>query len=332
MPLSMLLRIVPQALALTLLLASGAVASEVQFRSSAPLRDRGDAGIESALEDALGRLLVRVTGRRTAIDLLANFPPASSIVRHWREVEGNRLEAEFDEALVRRVLDEAGEGIWEGERPRVTIWLVVNDGERWFFRPSGFADPTGTTVDVRGVISRALSQALKEVSELRGIGIDFAPQSDVASYGECAEDLWTGFAACLPDGNDEFLILGRVAVPSALDNIEWNLRENGLWRRVWESDAGEAVHTVTDILAARFMATQGPVRSYLLAVAPVPDLAAYEELKEGLARLQAVREWQVDGAAGDSLTLRITSRTAEAPLRDALSTLGIPFELSKMGS
>ncbi len=331
MPLSMLLRIVPQALALTLLLASGAVADESQFRSTAPLRDRGEAGVESALEDALGRLLVRVTGRRAAVDLVANFPPASSIVRHWREVEGNRLEAEFDEALVRRVLDEAGEGIWEGERPRVTLWLVVNDGERWFFRPAGPVDPAGTSVDVRSVISRALSEALKETSELRGIGIDFAPQSDAASNGECAEELWTGFVGCLPDANDEFLILGRVAVPSALGNIEWSLRENGLWRRVWVSDAGEAVHTATDILAARFMATQGPVRSYLMAVAPVPDLAAYEELKEGLARLQAVREWQVDGAAGDSLTLRITSRTAEAPLRNALATLGVPFELSRMG-
>ena len=328
----MLLRIVPQALALTLLLASGAVASESQFRSTAPLRDRTDAGVESAIEDALGRLLVRVTGRRAAVDLVANYPPASSIVQRWREVDGNRLEAEFDEALVRQVLDEAGESIWEGERTRVTIWLVVNDGERWFFQPVESADPASTTVDVRSVIGRALSQALEEASELRGIGIDFAPQSDVASYGECAEDLWTGFVACLPEGNDEFLILGRVAVPSALDNIEWSLRENGLWRRVWESNAGEAVHTAADILAARFMATQGPVRSYLLAVAPVPDLAAYDRLKEGLARLQAVREWQVDGVSGDSLTLRITSRTAEAPLRNALSTLGIPFELSRMGS
>ena len=99
-----------------------------------------------------------------------------------------------------------------------------------------------------------------------------------------------------------------------------------------ESGAAEAVHAVTDMLAARYMATQGPVRSYLLLVSPVPDLAAYERLKAGLEALGAVREWRVDGAARESLRFRITSRTAEAPLREALGTLGIPFELSRVES
>ena len=288
------------------------------------------------MQDALGRLLVRVTGRRAAAGLVGNFPPASSIVRQYRVVDGNQLDAEFDEALVRRVLDEAGEGIWEGERPRLTLWLVISDGERWLYRPVEAAEPTAQTVDLRKVIGGALSQTFEEVTALRGIEIDFLPHSDSDSdsvaAGKCAEDLWAGFTDCLPETGDQLLVLGRVAVPSALNDIVWNLREQGLWRMEWESDAAEAVHVVTDLLAARFMATQGPVRSYVLVVAPVPDLAAYARLKEGLADLQAVREWRIDGASGDSLTLRITSRTAEAPLREALGSLGIPFELSRTGS
>lgn len=326
------LRIVPQALALTLLLAFSASASDVQFRSTAPLRDLSPASEESALQDALGRLLVRVTGRRAAADLVGNFPPASSIVRHYRVVDGKKLEAEFDEALIRRVLEEAGEGIWEGERPRLAVWLVISDGARWLYQPVRAVEPTSQSMDLRRVISGALGQAFEEATELRGIEIDFAPRADPASAEACAEELWVGFSACLPESADQLLVLGRVAAPSGLDDIEWNLREDGLWRMDWESDAAEAVHVVTDLLAARFMATQGPVRSYVLVVAPVEDLESYARLKAGLDDTRAVREWRIEGATGDSLTLRITSRTAEAPLRDALSSLGFPFELSRTGS
>ena len=336
----MLPRIVPQTLALTLFLACAACAAEVSFQSVAPLPDSGLAGREAALQHALERLLVRVTGRRGAAGLADRFPPASSIVRTYREIGGTQLEAEFDEALIRRVLDEAGEWVWEGERPPLALWLVINDGERWMFRPDGSASqgmaggtpPGAVDVSLRGVFRGALTQAFAEVSTLRGIEIDFRPPPGQPVAQECAEAIWTGFFACLPDGGDELLILGRVAVPGALDDIEWSLRENGAWREVWESGAAEAVHRVSDMLAARFMATQGPVRSYLLVVAPVPDLESYEGLKAGLASLQAVREWEVESAAGDALTLRISSRTAEAPLRDALASLGLAFELTRTGT
>lgn len=329
----MLSRIVPyalvlHALALTLALAPAAAASEAPFRSVAQLTEPGQAGVERALQDALGRLLIRVTGRRNAADLLGRFPPAASIVRQYRVVQGSRLEAEFDEALVRRVLEEANEGIWDGHRPALALWLVVNDGERWLFRPLDSSESAAVTLDVRIVFSGALSRTLSEVSELRGIELRFAPLPDPAAARQCAEQLWTGFFNCLPDTGGEMLMLGRVAIPGAPERIEWSLRENGRWNRVWESSAAEAIHSVTDLLAARFMATQGPSRSYLLVFSPVPDLDAYVRLRAGLDALGAVRDWRVDGAVSDSLRFRITSRTAEAPLREALDSLGVPFELS----
>ena len=330
----MLSRTLPQALALALVLASAAAASEMPFRSVAPLNDAGPAGVERALQDALERLLVRVTGRRGAADLAARFPPAPSIVRQYRVVDGSRLEAEFDDALVRRVLEEADEGVWDGERPALALWLVINDGERWLFRPLESSEGASRTLDARMVFSGALSRALSDVSALRGIHLSYAPSPDTdpAAAELCAEELWTGFFACLPETGGGPLMLGRVAIPGAPEDIEWNLRENGQWKRVWESDAAEAVHSVTDMLAARYMATQGPVRAWRLVVSPVPDLAAYARLKAGLEALGAVREWRVDGAARDSLRFRITSRTAEAPLREALASLGIPFELSRVES
>ena len=329
----MLSRIVPLALVLTLLLASAATLAQTSFSSTAPLPDSSQEGVDTALQDALARLLVRVTGRRGAAELTDRFPPATSIVRQFRVIDGGRLEAEFDEPLVRRVLEEAGEGIWEGGRTGLYLWLVVNDGERWLFRPAGFADTPPQAMNVRNVFSGALSQTFQEVSALRGVEIDFAPVADRRAAGQCANRLWIGDFACLPaDEGDRLLVLGRVAVPGALEDIEWRLREDGFWRTVWTSDATEAVHRVTDMLAERFMASQGPVRSYVLQVAPVPNLQAYASLQKGLDSLQAVREWQVQGAAGDAVWLRITSRTAESPLREALGSLGISFELTRTGS
>ena len=328
----MLSRIVPFALALTLLLASAATLAQTSFSSTAPLPDSSQAGVDTALQDALARLLVRVTGRKGAAELTDRFPPATSIVRQFRVIDGGRLQAEFDEPLVRRVLEEAGEGVWEGDRTRLYLWLVVNDGERWLFRPAGFAETTPQAMNVRNVFSGALSQTFEEVSALRGIEIDFAPVSDFPASGHCADELWIGDFACLPEDDDRLLVLGRVAVPGAPDDIEWRLREDGFWRTVWESDAAEAVHRVTDMLAERFMASQGPVRLYLLQVEPVPDLQAYASLKEELNSLQAVREWRVQGASGNALRLRITSRIAESPLREALGSLGVSFELTRTGS
>ena len=328
----MLSRIVPFALALTLLLASAATLAQTSFSSTAPLPDSGQAGVDTALQDALARLLVRVTGRKGAAELTDRFPPATSIVRQFRIINGGRLEAEFDEPLVRRILEEAGEGIWEGDRTSLYLWLVVNDGERWLFRPVGFADTAPQAMNVRNVFSGALSQTFEEVSTLRGIEIDFAPVADRQAAGQCAEELWIGDFACLPEDDGRLMVLGRVAVPGALENIEWRLREDGFWRTTWESDAAEAVHRVTDLLAERFMASQGPVRSYLLQVAPVSSLQAYASLTEGLNSLQAVRQWRVQGVAGDALRLRITSRTAESPLREALGSLGVSFELTRTGS
>ena len=292
----MLSRIVPFALALTLSLASAATLAETSFSSTAPLPDSSQAGVDSALQDALVRLLVRVTGRRGAAELADRFPPATSIVRQFRVINGASLEAEFDGALVRRVLEEAGEGIWEGDRTRLYLWLVVNDGEKWLFRPVGFAETPPQAMNVRNVFSGALSQTFEEVSALRGIGIDFASVPDRQTAGQCAEEVWIGDFACLPGDDDRLMVLGRVAVPSALDDIEWRLREDGFWRTVWESDAAEAVHRVTDMLAERFMANQGPVRSYLLQLGPIPNLKAYASLKESLDSLQAVRG--VAGAGG----------------------------------
>ncbi len=322
--------LVPHALALTLVLTSAAAASEAAFRSAAPLTEPGQAGVERALQDALGRLLIRVTGRRDATVLMERFPPAASIVRQYRVVQGSRLEAEFDEALVRRVLEEANEGIWDGPRPALAFWLVANDGERWFFRPMDSSAGAAMTLDVRIIFSGALSRTLSEVSELRGIELRFAMPPDPVAVRQCAEQLWTGFFSCLPDTGGEMLMLGRVAIPGAPEAIEWNLRENGRWNRVWESDAAEAIHSVADLLAARFMATQGPSRSYRLVVSPVPDIEAYIRLRAGLDALEMVRDWRVDGAVSDSLRFRIASRTAEAPLREALGSLDIPFELSRM--
>ena len=332
MPFSMLSRIALSVVAMTVFLASAATLAETSFRSTAPLPDSSQAGVDRALQDALVRLLVRVTGRRGAGELADRFPPATSVVRQFRVINGQSLEAEFDEPLVRRVLEEAGESIWEGERPRLNLWLVVNDGERWLFKPVGFAEPPPQAMNVRSVFSGALSRTFEEVATLRGIEINFAPVADVNGAGQCAEELWIGSFACLPGDDDRLMILGRVAVPSGLDDIEWNLREDGFWQTVWESDAAEAVHRATDMLARRFMATQGPLRSYLLVLAPVPDLKAYASLQETLSSLQAVREWQVKGATGDELTLQITSRTAESPLREALGSLGVAFELTRTGS
>lgn len=328
----MLPRIVPYALALTLLLASAATLAEPSFRSTAPLPDTSEAGVDRALQDALERLLIRVTGRRGAAELADRFPPASRIVRQFRVIEGAGLEAEFDSALVRRVLEEAGEGIWEGERPRLAVWLLVNDGERWLFKPSASAESAPQEINARGVFSGVLDRTFSDVSALRGVEIDFAPIPGGSEAGPCVEDLWIGAFGCLPDRGDRPMLLGRVAVPGALDDIEWSLREDGLWQTVWESGAGEAVHRVTDMLAERFVAAQGPLRSYRLEVAPIPDLASYQNLKARLSSLGAVREWQVTGAAGDAVTLTITSRTAESPLRQALDALGVPFDLTRTGS
>lgn len=102
------------------------------YAAEVPLAVRERAAEDAAFTSALAQVLVRVTGQRDVgadealVGLLAR---PRALVRQWSYTREG-LWVEFDSALVARELRAVERPVWGTERPRVLIWLAIDDGER----------------------------------------------------------------------------------------------------------------------------------------------------------------------------------------------------------
>jgi hypothetical protein len=112
------------------------------FEAEVAVQDQSPAVRTAALRDALGRVLVRVTGQSgvTATDagqaLLANPEQLVQQYRYFTESGQEplvlKLWVRFDGDAIREALQQQGIAYWGGERPATLVWLAVEDrGSRY---------------------------------------------------------------------------------------------------------------------------------------------------------------------------------------------------------
>lgn len=102
------------------------------YAAEVPLAVRERAAEDEAFTAALAQVLVRVTGQRDvgADEALAGLlARPRALVRQWSYTREG-LWVEFDSGLVARELRALERPVWGAERPRVLIWLAIDDGER----------------------------------------------------------------------------------------------------------------------------------------------------------------------------------------------------------
>ena len=131
-------------LGLALLPAARAASVSNLYGAVVPVADRSQAETDRGVTQALGVVLVKLTGKRAILtepagrQLLGRAGSFVTVVGHeagGTEAGGYRLRVDFDARAVAGALRERGAVLWGAQRPQTYAWVVVEDADGRRFVP-----------------------------------------------------------------------------------------------------------------------------------------------------------------------------------------------------
>jgi hypothetical protein len=291
------------------------------YRAEVPVANQGRAALDDAARDALGEVLVKVSGSAEVLDLAAirqAMARAKDMVQQYnyrRESGELRVLIEFPSELVTELVTSAGAPLWTANRPATLAWVAVDlaDGRR-FLTPAAELYP-----------------ALEQAFDQRGLPLRFPLYDLQDSTALKVDDLWRLNGAALTGATarygNQHILAGRMSQLSTgrwLGDWSYISDEGRVDRRVEADDAAALAVTgstlVAEALAARYAvattATMGG--SVLMRVQGITDFRQYRELVSWLESLELVKHANVELMQGDTLTLRLVAQAAAAQLRSTI--------------
>ena len=286
------------------------------YSGEVPIVDETPAAREAALEQILGQVLVRVSGRADVVSRPAAsqvLKAAGSLVQQFRyrtepgaEPDSSPqkyLQARFNAAALRRVMARHDLPVWLGDRPRVLLWVAVEEnGARRLFRVAENA---------------RVRELLLQRARVRGAPVQL-PLLDLQDQAAItAADIWSGYAPAIRKASARYphdvVLTGKLRRQATGDwSADW-----GLWRdlevvdlHTEGADPGVAISAAIDLvqdrLAERPSVPQGGSGGMTrVSVEGVRDLAAYAELMRILGELADIGAIHVTKAEADRLLLDV---------------------------
>ncbi len=278
------------------------------YEVSVPVRGAGEAAERRAFVEAMGALLVRVTGRRDAPGLPALAPLVQQpqrYVRTYRRAPGGLMAVSFDGNAIEQAIAAAGLPFWGGERPLTVVWLVDSRGE---LVNAAAAGPERRTVDL--------------VAAQRGLPLAWPVGDALDNPPQRAQQAASGNLAALVDAAARYGADGVLVGRPEDGGFRWIFTSAGETREA-RGSLEEGAHLAADRLAARLAIAGGASRSELtVEVTGVDSAAAYAEVGQLLVALEPVRSVAIREVRPDSVLFAITVRGDEAGLRRAMATGG----------
>ena len=283
--------------------------------------DQSSKSLASAARDALADVLVKVSGSaailRNPVIKESLGEARSQVVQYAyrRGEEADELFArfEFDDRFVSDLLVRAGEPLWTANRPRVLVWLVVEDqGARQF-------------VDLDGS-PELVEQLLAEFGR-RGVPVQL-PLYDLADAAAITtEQAWRLNASALRSASERYgvqdILAGRLAgLSSGSWAGEWTYLEGGeridraFTTPTTEAFARAGASLVAESMSARYAvapAASGGV-GVLMTVTGVERYADYAGIVAWLEGLELVEHANIEYLEGDRIQLRLHAGAAPAQL------------------
>lgn len=299
---------------LLVLLPALALADMVQglYSARVPVTDRSSQALASAARDALGQVLVKVSGSETATDnpLVAKALPEarSNVQQYGYERDGEVLMArfEFDPSYVTRLVTQARLPLWTANRPRVLVWLVVEEqGLRQFVSQEAAPE---------------LAAALLEAFDQRGLPAQL-PLFDLAdATALSADDAWTMDANAVLVASQRYgvqnVLVGRVVSTSTGSWLgDWSFLFDGyrLDRSANAPEFGDfsrqGVALAAQTMAERYAVAPGDGSEGLImmSVSGVNEFSAYAAIVDWLEQLELVEHANIQRISGDRLELALVS-------------------------
>jgi hypothetical protein len=310
---------------------AGAVNVEDLYRVSVAVAGEDAVQRQSAVQEAFGKVLVKVTGSRQVVSrksLRSDFDDPSRYVQQYRyrtlsaqtpESAANRLlEVAFDADELERLLQRRGLPLWGANRPGILVWLGLDEPGR----KRRLANPE---------MDLAVHRALAETAADRGLPI-LLPLMDLEDQSQMqVADLWGDFETNIRAASRRYapdlILVGRV---SALDRGVWR----GEWRlyhadraSAWSNQAEsegvlavDALQRAADELAALYapLRQERDLSTVRLQVTGIHSLEDYASMLEILSTQKSLERVVVVAVSADTVTYDLHGLGGAAALESGL--------------
>jgi hypothetical protein len=297
--------------------ASLALTRTELYQAAVPVPDRSEASKPAAFQAALGVVLVRVTGRRTAAED-ATFAPllgnARRYVQQYREAQDGKLWVAFDGGAIERWLAQNNQPLWGRERPSTFVWLTVPGGTQAGGTQAGSVITAEDTSDIKTAIDAAASQ--------RGAPVMWPSTAELQrnhlDYGTVSSSSAGTLADIAHRAGSEGTLIGRANGAGA--TVRWTFLFQDRSSEFSGAPA-EGIDRVADTYAGMF-AVSGAAAPVVIEISGVNDLKDYAYVQSYLESFAFISHVGVEALSGDVVRFRLTTRGGAGALQNALPSSG----------
>lgn len=280
----------------------------------------------TAMQTAMERLLIRVTGKREAAfdpELAPLIESPRDYVRSFGQPNAGQMQIGFIESDVESELRALSWPVWGEERPMTLLWLAVDlgDGERAILSANGREPEWSQSM---ADYMDDLQTELKRVADERGLPLTL-PLMDLQDLTAISfAEIWGAFDPQIMAASDRYradaVLVGRLDVSPFGTRAQWTLLRGGARRVAVGSSLGDGLNWVADRYADEY-SVLGGARTARIDVLGVESLADYGRVLSYLEQLSVLQSVDVEGFDGNVLNLRVTTRGDQSVLERVL-TLG----------
>lgn len=298
------------------------------YRAQVAVKDSSEAARANAVPEALGKVLVRVTGDSH----VAQSQAAKSILSQARQLmqsysyvqlpNGQGLRVSFDPSAVNSAVKAQRLPVWGAERPKTLVWLAIRG-------------PNGRQI-VSSDDAQGNATGLVNVAQARGVPLIF-PLMDLQDQRKVSfSDVWGGFEQPIEQASQRYprsdVLMGRASGQNGQWQVQWTLLQQGRQPRQWRTQ-GETLdqaltaggNDLANFFARRFavVPNNGSGHAQSIVVENVRSVQGYASVLGYLSGLTAIKSVRTDAVDGNRVTLRVDSDAAPDYLQRVLALSGL---------
>lgn len=281
------------------------------YEAEVPVNGQSESDRNSGLARALGRVLAKISGDRSATsrpgvaaelrnakDYVANydFRQDQGVSASGAPTFGTVLVARFKPAEVNELANVLGLGVWPQPRPKPVLWLAIDDG----------SGPRLVGLPQRNAAQPAMNKAIERGYRL---GLPAGNAAEQALVGA----IWRQDVAAVARASSRYSppmqLIGKLYRSGAGWKADWVFVDNGKQLSKWstnDSDARRAMANgadgAADALIKRYAkrGTGGAAGTYRVTFAGINSADQYMQLSAALQRIPVVRKITPISASGDT--------------------------------
>ena len=287
----------------------------------------------AAIQAAMSRLLIRVTGNRNApLDpaLVPLVTDAARFLESYGLDRQGKPQVGFLRNQVEQALTSLGKPVWGVERPLTLLWIAVDDGlgGRALLGANETTEvglePGVTATPAMLELLKSLRTELAAVADERGLPTTL-PLLDLEDLTAVTfADVWGGFEDRITTASQRYradaVLVGRVRPGLVGVEVQWLMLRSTERQALTGGALRDGLDAVADTAAAE-LSTVGGATTALIRVLDVVSSADYGRVMSYLERQSALQTVDVESYENGVLNLRVAAR-GDARVLERLLALG----------